>query len=55
MVERRVVNTIDLINKLNSMRYQYISELQMHHLFLSLGYTIQIEEEEDKKDELQAN
>lgn len=55
MVERRVVNIADLINKLNSMRYQYISELQMHHLFLSLGYTMQIEEESDKKDELQAN
>ena len=48
MIERRVVDRVALINKLNSMTYEYIDELQMKYIFTRLGYTIQIEEEGDK-------
>lgn len=54
MIERRVIDRQTLINKLNSMRYEYISELQMNSIFAMLGQTIQIEEEGDK-DEVQTN
>ncbi len=48
MIERKVINRQTLINKLNSMRYEDISELQMNSIFSTLGNTIQIEEEGDK-------
>jgi hypothetical protein len=48
MVERKVMDRIALINALNKMHYQYISELQIHHLFLKLGQNIQIEEESEE-------
>ncbi len=44
MIERRVIDRNVLINKLNSMRYEYIDELQMNCLFVTLGRTIQIKE-----------
>lgn len=51
---RRVMDKITLINKLNSMPSKEISELQMHHLFTSLGYNIEINEESGV-DEVQTN
>ena len=54
MIERKVINRQTLINKLNSMRYEDIDRLQMEYLFLTLGHTIQIEEEGDK-DEVQTD
>lgn len=47
MIERRVIDRNVLINKLNSMRYEYLTELQMNCLFAALGRTIQIEEAGD--------
>lgn len=47
MVERRVIDRNILINILSNMTYQYLSELQMKHLFIVNGYTLQIEEEGD--------
>ena len=47
MIERKVINRQTLINKLSSMRYENIDRLQMEYLFLTLGHTIQIEEEGD--------
>ena len=44
-MERKVVDRIALINKLNGMSYKEISEAQMRHIFTTLGYTIEIEEE----------
>ena len=54
MVELKVADRVALIQKLNNMRYETLSELQLRHVFLSLCYTIQIEEEGDN-DEVQAN
>jgi hypothetical protein len=54
MIERKVMDRSVLIDTLNRMHYQYISELQMHHLFLKFGTNIQIEEDEEvdlKEDE----
>lgn len=45
-MERKVVDRIALINKLNGMLYKDISEAQMRHIFIELGRTIEIEEEE---------
>lgn len=47
MIELRVIDRNVLINKLNSMRYEYIDKLQMNYLFVTLGQTIQIEEAGD--------
>lgn len=47
MVERRVVDRDILIKKLTSMTYEHIDEAQMRYIFISLGRTIQIEEEGD--------
>lgn len=47
MVELKVVDRVALIQKLSNMRYESLSELQLRHVFLSLCYTIQIEEEGD--------
>lgn len=44
-MKRKVINKIDLINKLNSMPYSEISEAQMQHIFMELGHTITIEED----------
>lgn len=49
MIERKVIDRMVLIDALNKMRYQNISELQMHHLFLKLGQNIQIEEDEKEE------
>ena len=54
MIERRVVDIPVLVNKLNGMRYEYLDELQMKHIFATLGRTIQIEEEGDN-DAVQAD
>ena len=37
MIERKI-NRITLLEKLNSMRYDELSELQLHSIFLELGY-----------------
>lgn len=37
MVERRISRET-LLNKLASMRYQELSELQVHNIFVDLGY-----------------
>lgn len=37
MIERNI-NRTTLIEKLNSIRYEELSELQIHHIFLELGY-----------------
>lgn len=37
MVER-YINRDTLLNKLASMRYQEVSELQIHNIFVDLGY-----------------
>lgn len=49
-MERRVINRVALINKLNSMTYENISELQMHMMFRTMGDTIKVEEEKDDVD-----
>jgi hypothetical protein len=49
-MERRVINRMELINKLNSIKYENISELQMHTLFRTMGKNIEIEEEKDDVD-----
>ena len=48
MVERRVINRVVLINKLNSMRYENIDLQQLECIMLNLGHTIQIKEEGDE-------
>lgn len=55
MVERRVINKQALINKLNGMLSENISELQMNSIFVTLGQTIQIEEEGDAKNAVQTD
>lgn len=47
MIERRVIDIPVLVNKLNGMHYEYLDELQMKYIFMTLGRTIQIEEEGD--------
>ena len=37
MIERHI-NRETLLNKLASMRYQELSELQVHNIFVDLGY-----------------
>jgi hypothetical protein len=37
MIEQKI-NRITLIEKLSSMRYEELSELQLHSIFLELGY-----------------
>ena len=49
-MKRKVMNKIDLINKLNSMPYSEISEAQMQHIFMELGHTITIEEDNKESD-----
>ena len=51
-MERRVINRITLINKLNSMTYENISEVQMHMMFRTIGNTIEVDENsiEEKDD-----
>lgn len=44
-MERRVINRVTLINKLNSMTYENISELQMHMMFRTMGDTIEVDED----------
>lgn len=51
---RRVIDRITLMNKLDNMPSKEVSELQMHHIFTSLGYNIEIEEESGA-DEVQVN
>ena len=48
---RKVINKIDLINKLNSMTYNEISEAQMQHIFMELGHTITIEDNKESEHE----
>ena len=48
MVERRVIDRVVLINKLNNMRYEHLDLLQLEHLLSTLGHTIQIREEGDE-------
>lgn len=47
MIERRVIDKTALMDKLNSMTYEYLDELQLKHLLNTLGRTIEIEEEGD--------
>ena len=47
MIERRVIDRATLIQKLNGMTYEYVTEQQMNCLFTTLGRTIQIKEEGD--------
>ena len=48
MVERRVIDRVVLINKLNSIRYEYLDLQQLECMLLNLGHTIQIKEEGDE-------
>lgn len=55
-MERRVINRITLINKLNSMTYENISEVQMHMMFRTIGNTIEVDENSiDVKDDIDCN
>ena len=55
-MERRVINRITLINKLNSMTYENISELQMHMMFRTIGNTIEVDENSiEVKDDVDCN
>ena len=55
-MERRVINRITLINKLNSMTYENISELQMLMMFRTMGNTIEVDENStDVKDDVDCN
>lgn len=49
-MERRVINRMELMQKLDSMKYENISELQMHMMFRTMGKNIEIEEEKDDAD-----
>lgn len=55
-MERRVINRITLINKLNSMTYENISELQMLMMFRTMGNTIEVNENSTEvKDDVDCN
>ena len=55
-MERRVINRITLINKLNSMTYENISELQMLMMFRTMGNTIEVDENNTEvKDDVDCN
>lgn len=55
-MERRVINRITLINKLNSMTYENISELQMLMMFRTMGNTIEVDENSiEVKDDVDCN
>ena len=55
-MERRVINRITLINKLNSMTYENISEVQMHMMFRTIGNTIEVDENSTEvKDDVDCN
>ena len=55
-MERRVINRITLINKLNSMTYENISEVQMHMMFRTIGNTIEVDENSiEVKDDVDCN
>ena len=55
-MERRVINRITLINKLNSMTYENISELQMHMMFRTMGDTIKNNKDrKEVKDDVDCN
>lgn len=51
-MERKVVDRIALINKLNGMFCKEISEVQMRHIFMELGHTIKIEETNNEESEI---
>ena len=48
-MKRKIINKIDLINKLNSMPYSEISEAQMQHIFMELGRTITTEDNKESE------
>ena len=55
-MERRVINRITLINKLNSMTYENISELQMLMMFRTMGNIIEVDENSTEvKDDVDCN
>lgn len=55
-MERRVINRVALINKLNSMTYENISELQMHMMFRTMGDTIKVDKDSTEvKDDVDCN
>ena len=55
-MERRVINRVALINKLNSMTYENISELQMLMMFRTMGNTIEVDENSTEvKDDVDCN
>ena len=55
-MERRVINRITLINKLNSMTDENISELQMLMMFRTMGNTIEVDENSTEvKDDVDCN
>ena len=55
-MERRVINRMTLINKLNSMTYENISELQMLMMFRTMGNTIEVDENSTEvKDDVDCN
>ena len=55
-MERRVINRVALINKLNSITYENISELQMHMMFRTMGNTIEVDENStEAKDDVDCN
>lgn len=55
-MERRVINRVTLINKLNSMTYENISELQMYMMFRTMGDTIKVDEDSTEvKDDVDCN
>ena len=55
-MERRVINRVALINKLNSITYENISELQMLMMFRTMGNTIEVDENStEAKDDVDCN
>ena len=51
-MERKIVDRVALINKLNSISCKEISEAQIRHIFMELGRTIKIEETNNEESEI---
>lgn len=49
-MERRVVDRVTLINKLNSMTSKEISEAQLRFIFTNMSYIVKIEEENQEEE-----
>lgn len=49
-MERRVVDRVTLINKLNSMTSKEISEAKMRFIFTNMSYTVSIQEDNQEEE-----